>query len=140
MITVNRYWLDDIWAPISEGKDVDAIQLVDMDCVENLTVLAEAYIKPYFHRIPKEVAKLLKDTWRYAIYAYDDDQLESSVDSVLPPFVVPPQVKQFYINVWNATFPGESWEIVNADEYRDLYNPDLWVWNYATWHKRSSFN
>jgi hypothetical protein len=67
-------------------------------------------------------------------------QKKASIAAVLPPFIVPSHVRRFYIRVWEAAFPGEPWDIVNADEYRDLYDSDVWVWNFATWQKRSSFN
>ena len=120
MKLVNLYWLDHLWAPIAEGRKVASITLVDMNEPENVQRLVDDYLRPYIKRVSPKTAARLKETWRYALNAYGDQQLSNSLDSMLPPFHPPRDIRRFYIAAWELLFANEPWKIDDLAEYVDL--------------------
>jgi hypothetical protein len=120
MTLVNRYWLDHIWGPIGEGKHVDSIVMADMSEPANVTRLVDEYLRPYFGRLPARAAARLKETFRYALNAYDDGVLHKALLDMLPPFEMPKDVRQLYVDVWRSLFPDEPWQVSDLGQYVDM--------------------
>jgi hypothetical protein len=130
MIYVNLRWLDYIWGSIGGDIEHPDLSLKDMKDFNNFSLLINRYLRPSLDNFPPRVLQLLKGTWKFAINTYTDETLERSFESNLPPFELPGRPREFYIKVWEALFPNESWHLQQGESFSEINNSHLdpWEW------------
>ena len=117
---VHKYWLMSIWSPVGEGQKADDLVHADMNKPADVALLVDGYLRPYFHSIPPGVASKIKDAWRYGLHAWSDRDLRHGLQSILPLFGPPEDIRHFYIDVWRRLFGDEPWEVTDPDSYQEL--------------------
>ena len=128
---INRKWLDYIWGSIGGDVDYPDLVLKDMKNIENFDILMSKYIKPSFDSFPSEVSQVIKNTWKFAINNYDDETLEKSFESGIPPFELPNNLREFYIKVWESLFFKESWYLESNESFTEIDDPRINPWDWV---------
>jgi hypothetical protein len=117
---LNKYWLDYLWGvPVAGGADIDDNPLEDLnpDNPADVAHLVANYLRPLFDgRHPLQQMRL-KETFRYALNTFSESELEHDLDSILPPFRTPDDIRTFYERIWQAMFGDEPWRIEDFINY-----------------------
>lgn len=133
MIHINRFWLSYIWSAVSGDLDDPKLMLKDMNESENFNILIQEYLRPCYENYKKyqDISFYrMKDTWKYAMNFYNEDELDRAFESGVPAFSIPGSPRDFYIKIWNTIFPSESWEINDKGKYIDLESRFIDIWDY----------
>ena len=121
---MNKKWLSHIWSCVGGDLDDPKLMLKDMNDSINFSILVKEYIQPCFDGFETIYKDLLKETWKYAIDSYDEETLENEFERLIPAFSIPGSPREFYIKVWQALFPKESWKIDRKD-FHDMNDSQL---------------
>lgn len=121
---VNKPWLMGIWIPIGEGEEEMERELGAKNAGDPaiFAVVIDKYIRPFFEwqkGIAPHAYLRLKETFRYALNFWPDKVLWHAIHSSLVMCHIPEPVREFYVRVWVALFPDESWVIENKEAYEE---------------------
>ncbi|GEB30421.1 MULTISPECIES: hypothetical protein [Brevibacillus] len=129
MKVVNPHFLSVFLVPITGLADADEA----IEHYKNIELLTEEQYKEviretlveYFQNLEEDVKRKSKLALSYCLTKPTVD-FESVFESLLPPFDLPPNARDFFLWLWEELFIGESYELADAESYKvvaDMYEP-----------------
>jgi hypothetical protein len=127
MKVVNPFFLRQLLSPLIGLADDDAA----VEAYSTLNPNDEDYVRNVIRELIVPHALELNDNERERIrlaYRYyltkGGINFEGWFESLLPPFDPPNDARLFFLWAWEECFPGESYELLDADDYLELVDPD----------------
>lgn len=127
MKIVNSFFLNDLLGPLVGLGDVDPIveQYADFDSNDEVSVrgVIRELIVPHAQTLTDRNRALISVAYRYYLTTNSTD-FKQEFEAILPPLDPPDDARLFYLWTWEECFPGESYLLPDADEYRVKHDPD----------------
>ncbi|MFC4455272.1 hypothetical protein [Deinococcus sonorensis] len=105
-ISVNRNWLPNLWGFVAadEGKWLG----VNLNNDQGFRAFVDEGLVPPFEALPFRQQHRLKETFRFALTQFDDDELVYAFESSQLPLARPHgDVRAFYVRLWHAMFGSD---------------------------------
>ncbi|HBZ80066.1 MULTISPECIES: hypothetical protein [Brevibacillus] len=129
MNVVNPHFLDVFLRPlIGLADDDEAIahyKEVELQTEEQYKAVIRETLVEQFNNLEEVEKRKSKLALSYYLTKPGID-FESVFESLLPPFDLPPNARDFFLWLWEELFIGESYELADAESYKvvaDMYEP-----------------
>jgi len=121
-IKISQEYIRCLWSELYHLPD--EIYGLNLNNISSINKLINDYL---IHKIKLRSvswAYRFKGSLKYAVNFWDDVELESLYNGSMPAIPLPSTipVREFYIHVWNALYPDESYKIENPSDYILLDN------------------
>lgn len=127
-ILVNRNWLPNLWGNVAAEED--KWLRINLNNVQGFQHFIDESLKPSFDALPFRQQRRLKETFRYALTRFDEDELTYAFDSCGLPLARPEgNVRAFYVQIWRAMFGDEDFAQLDPRQYVEVEGPVQSMWD-----------
>jgi len=129
MKVVNPHFLDEFLVPITgladDNEAIEHYKDVELRTEAQYKAVIRETLVEHFHSLEEVVKKKAKLALSYYLTKPAVDFV-GVFESLLPPFDLPPNARDFFVWLWEELFIGESYELADVDSYKvvaDMYEP-----------------
>lgn len=116
------------WSSLGEGRELSKeIKGVSLNNNFSIEKMVNNYLKIEHKLLSDSMQLKVKESFRYGINYWSDQELLNLYNEVLPQIILPTNVsiRGFYLNVWNLMFDNENIELLSF-EYIEIPELDIY--------------
>ncbi|RUS65622.1 hypothetical protein CUZ56_02708 [Saezia sanguinis] len=125
---ISKGYISVFGSSLGEGRELPKeIKGVNLNNNSSIEKMVNNYLK-IEHKLWSDSMQLkVKESFRYGINYWPDQDLLNLYNEVLPQIVLPTNVsiREFYLNVWNLMFDNENIELLSFD-YIEIPELDIY--------------
>lgn len=96
---------------------------LDTDNEQQMRAMIRQLVVPEISQLNDEARRRVKEALAYSLSVSNGAfNFERFMQSDLPPFRVPTQPRRYFEWCWQECFPGEAYQIADADSWKPVYN------------------